>query len=97
MSNTSVTAVLTPVLVDTPVSLTSRNVSSITESVKVPRRATFRPPGPFLNPVVSFLDLVTSVISWPVQLLTQEFHTVGANPVCGSTFNVLEAFARVSA
>ena len=34
---------------------------------------------------------------FPVQFSFHPSHIAGANPVCGSTFKVLAAFARVSA
>ena len=105
-SNCSVTIVLFPVLVWTPVSLTSLRVSLRTvvvvsdmncPPVKLPFPRS--PLSPHLPPLVvlSVLSLVFWVTSWPVQFVSQEFHIVGENPVCGSTFKVLLAVARVSA
>ena len=99
-SKTSVTAVLTPDLVSTPVSLTSLNVSWTIFASTVPAidRPHPIPNHPAVGIVVCIvLTLAVSTISVPVQFCTQEFQTVGANPVWGSTFDVLAAFARVSA
>jgi len=63
-------------------------------SVTVPQVAL---PQEGLISLLVVLVLVVSTISCPIQLSIQEFQTVGANPVCGSTFNVLAALARVSA
>ena len=89
LSNCEVTTVLVPVLVDIPVSITSRRLSWTTESV-------IKVPPPVRVDVCWFLVLVEFIIFCPVQLSIQEFQTVGANPVCGSTFKVLPVINKVS-
>ena len=101
-SNCSVTTVLVPDLEFTPVSLTSNRVSSTTWSITVSFQllTLALPPGPwtwiFPSPP-TVLVLISSITSLPVQFVSQAFHIVGANPVWGSTFKVLDANSRVSA
>ena len=90
LSNCWVTALLVPDLVDVPVSRISRKLSWITLVVVVIVY-------PLEDLFVWVLVAVEFITSCPVQLSIQEFQIVGANPVCGSTFKVLTAFARVSA
>ena len=58
------------------------------------------PSPPFIQPPsfhvlleldVSVHELVLELVLDPVHTVSHEFQTVGANPVCGSTFNVLTA------
>ena len=95
LSNSSVTTVLMPFLDSTPFSTVVLTSSSIVEVVVL---SIFCLPLQklFLDSSDLFLvPLVTSVT--PVQLVDQAFHTIGANPVCGSTFRFFVASAKVSA
>ena len=90
-SNCSVIATLTPVLFFTPVSITSRNVSSIVLVVVLSTQAAGlvspplgQPPLPNVTEEDSVFLCAEFTISCPVQLSTQEFQTVGTNPVWGS-------------
>ena len=103
LSNCSLTIVLFPVLVCIPVSVIVLKVSWITEFVVISTQAAGLVSPPFGQPPLptvldedSVLVLVPWETSWPVQFVSQAFHTVGENPVCGSTFKVLLAVARVS-
>ena len=88
LSICSVTTVLKPSLDSTPVSSVFSRVSSIVLVV-------VRIPHPRFVLLRVFLILVLLVTVLPVQLVSQAFQTIGANPVCGSTFSVRASNSRV--
>ena len=107
LSNCSVTIVLVPFLDMTPVSTVVWSVSSITlvsvASIrraglpKPPLKLLIQPPIPKVEVDDVSLLRVVFVTIVPVQLVSHAFQTIGAIPVCLSTFSVLANNSRVEA
>ena len=101
LSICSTTEVLVPVLVVVPVKVVVLVVSAQVFTVCVPKIGLQVPVAPChpiqFPPLFVVLVLVVSTKLDPVQTVCQEPHTVGANPVCGSTPNLLEASAITDA